>query len=454
MMDETMNQSEAVLNAPHYLGAQILSVGQGHVMQYMNRTEWTALEAYRESLREEGFRPVFESEVCGNTFLTYASDTAYAHLYYVPDTRTVRVISAPLGEVTLPDFQPTPDVDFSYPSRLTQSVLDYYYYDENEPHSRSDGKFGACYLITLDDGSLLVYDGGGKWGKNDVERIWGLICERGKRNADGKITIAGWIITHEHVDHFWCMHHVLMRHGSEIDLGAIYCTPIARDLLTGRSNGGDLYIESPDAMPKLHSAVGDFRLIRMHTGQVFYIRNIKVEVLCTPEDIFPEHADRYYDFNDTSVVTRLTVNGKTFLNLGDAYHVSSRNLVSLWGNHLRSDACTLAHHGWGGCTRSLYDHVLPRLVFVPFSKRWIDCILNETTHLSKSGKIKRRIQWAVDRYGDFQKITQHVFFDLVSGDESRFLLADGTNKTLDFTAWSVKEETTCNDQAGYPYGNP
>lgn len=443
-----MSLSETLL----YSNAVLLDVGQGNTMQYVYKTDWVAVSAYRASLLDEGFRLCFEREACGSYFATLASDGEYVHLYYTVDTRTARVISAPLGDTVLPSFLPDADADLSFPSKLTQSVLDYYYYDENDPCSRTDGNFGACYIVTLDDGSLLVYDGGGKWGKNDVERIWGLLRERARRNAEGKIVIAAWIITHEHVDHFWCMHHVLLRHGDELVLKRIYCTPVARALLTGHSNGGDLYVESPDAMPKLHAAVGDFDLVRMHTGQIFWVRNVQVEVLSTPEDIFPEHADRYYDFNDTTVSTRLTVNGKTFLNLGDAYHVSSRVMVGLWGNTLKSDYCTLAHHGWGGCTRSLYDHVRPSLVFVPFSKRWIDRILTDATYVSKhSGKTKRWIQWAIDRYGDFHKITQHVFFDLVEGDEARFLLADGCNKTLDLTTGAVTNETTYGEQAGYPY---
>jgi hypothetical protein len=299
---------------------------------------------------------------------------------------------------------------------------------------------------------VLVYDGGGRHGKNDVERIWGLIRERGTPNAAGKITVAAWIITHEHQDHFYCMHHTLLRHADELELRAIYCTPIARALLEGRSDAGNLYIESPDALNKLHHALGDFKVVRMHTGQIFWVRNVKVEVLSTPEDIFPEHADRYYDFNDTTAVTRLTVNGKRFLNLGDAYHVSSRVLVGLWGNELKSDYCTLAHHGWGGCTRSLYDHVCPELVLVPFSRRWITRIFTEETYYSKSrDRHVRLIQWAIDRYGDFHKITQHVFYDLLQGDKSRFLLADGCNKTLDITTGKVAHESVCNEQVGYPY---
>lgn len=440
----------SIPSVPIYNGAHVFSVAKEHTMQYVYRTDGAALRRYCDTLSEGGFRCLFENEACGNYYATFASDSAYAHLYYVPDTRTVRVISAPLGACALPCFRQEEDVDLSYPSTVTQSVLDYYYYDENDPASRKDGNFGASYIVTLDDGSLLVYDGGGRWGKNDVERIWGLIREKGRPNRDGKIVIAAWIITHEHVDHLWCMHHVFMRHGDELLLRRLYCTPIAQELLVGRAKG-ERYLETPDALPRLHEAVGDFDVVRMHTGQIFFVRNVRVEVLYTAEDIFPENADRFYDFNDTSTVTRLTVQGKTFLNLGDAYHVASRTLVSTWGNALKSDYCTLAHHGWGGCTRSLYDHVSPSFVFVPFSKRWIDRILTESTYESSSGKTKLHIQWAIDRYGDFHKITQHVFFDLLAGDEKRFLLADGCNKTLDLATGTVTEETVWNEQVGYPY---
>lgn len=440
-----------LLHVPIYPRATVMNVGHGHTMQYAYKTEGVAFDAYRKTLEGQGFRLCFEREECGNTYATYASDTAYAHLYYVPDTRTVRVISASLDNVTLPPFEPEKDVDLHFRSKVTQAILDYYYYDENDPRSRKDGNFGACYIVTLDDGSLLVYDGGGPYGKEDVDRVWGLMQERGKRNAEGKLVVSAWIITHEHGDHFWVMHHVLLRHAGEVELKKLYCTPIARELLVGRSDLGNLYIETEDAMPNLHAAIGDFDLVRMHTGQVFWVRNVKVEVMCSPEDIFPEHADRYYDFNDTTAVTRMTVNGKTFLDLGDAYHVSSRVMVSLWGNTLKSDYCTLAHHGWGGCTRSLYDHVQPSIVFVPFSRRWVERMFTEETRVKKDGTTERWIQWAIDRYGDFHKITQHVFYDLLEGDRNRFLLADGCNKTLDLTTGEVVEESTYNDQPGYPY---
>ena len=437
---------------PLYPNATAFAVGAEHAAQYARKTDGRAFADYRRELEALGFQLCFEKQAAGNTFVTYASNTVYAHLYYVVDTRTVRVISGPTDTFSLPDFAPRPDADLTFPSTVTQMVLDYYYYDEQDVASRKDGNYGACYIVTLDDGSLLVYDGGGRYGKNDVERLWQLLTHLGKRDKDGKIVIAGWVITHEHQDHFWCMHHALLRHAHELRLKAIYCTPIARALLAGRSDLGDRYIESPDALQNIRAAVGDFQLIRMHTGQEFFIRNLKLEVLNTPEDIFPEHADRYYDFNDTTTVTRLTVNGKTFLNLGDAYHVSSRVLVGLWGNALKSDYCTLAHHGWGGCTRSLYDHVLPTAVFVPFSRRWITRILTEETYYSKSrAKELLWIQWAIDRYGDFHKITQHVFKDLLQGDTARFLLADGCNKTLDLTSGTIKEEIVANEQVGYPY---
>ena len=442
----------STLAIPSYPKASTLRVGREHVMQYASSTDKAAFQAYRAALEHTGFELLFERRSDDNYYATYATSTAYAHLYYVASTKTARVISASLGAVSLPRFAPEADADLQFPSRLTQSVLDYYYYDENDPASRKDGNFGASYIVTLDDGSLLVYDGGGKHGKNDVERLWGLISERGKRNATGKLTISAWIVTHEHQDHFWCMHHMLLRHASELQLNAIYCTPINFDLLVSHSAPGDRYIESPDALQKIRDAVGDFKLIRMHTGQCFWVRNAQIEVLNSPEDIFPEHADEYCDFNDTTTATRLTVNGKTFLNLGDAYHVSSKVMIEHWGDALKSDYCTLAHHGWGGCTKELYDRVRPDLVFVPFSRRWLDRILNETTYISKTtGGPKLWIQWAIDRYGDFHKITQHVFSDLAGGSFDRFLLADGCNKTLNILTGKITEESTHNYQIGYPY---
>ena len=236
---------------PVYPNATLLNVGQDHKMQYAYKTDGDAVSAYENALTAQGFARKFERNACGNHYATYASATAYVHLYYAVDTRTARVISAPLEKVSLPAFTPETGVDFAYSSQITQAVMDYYYYDENDPASRKDGNFGACYIATLDDGSVLVYDGGGRHGKNDVERIWGLIREKGKRNADGKITVAAWIITHEHQDHFYCTHHVLLRHAAELELKAIYCTPIARELLVGHSAPGDLYMESPDALIKL-----------------------------------------------------------------------------------------------------------------------------------------------------------------------------------------------------------
>ena len=438
---------------PSYPNASIINVGKDHTMQYIRKTENRALQGYVSSLESAGFTKRFESSRCGNTYLTYASDSEYAHIYYVPDTRTVRIISGDLEKTSLPSFCPEDGVDQTFESTLTQAVLDYYYYDPQDPASRSDGNFGACYVVTLDDGSLLVYDGGGRWGKNDVERIWSIIKEKGVPDSDGRIRIAAWIITHEHVDHYWCMHHVLTEHGSELRLGAIYCTPISRELLEGRADTAGPYIDSPDALSRIRDAVGGFELIRMHTGQIFNVRNLTIEVLCTPEDIFPEHADRFYDFNDTTSVTRIWVNGKSFLNLGDSYHVCSRVLLGLWGNYLKSDYCTLAHHGWGGGTRMLYDHILPTLVFVPFSKRWLDRIFTEEVRVRSSGERELWIQWAIDRYGDFHKITQHVFFDLLDGDCNRFLLADRTNKTLDISSGRVSKEESNSFQIGYPYND-
>ena len=187
---------------PVYPNSTPIEVGQDHTMQYAYKTNGDVFRAYCQALEDDGFSLCFQRDACGSYYATYASDTHYVHLYYTVDTRTARVISATLDKVSLPAFTPETGVDMTFPSKLTQGILDYYYYDENDPASRKDGNYGACYVVSLDDGSVLVYDGGGRYGKNDVERVWGLIQARGKKNVEGKFVVAAWIITHEHQDHF------------------------------------------------------------------------------------------------------------------------------------------------------------------------------------------------------------------------------------------------------------
>ena len=66
----------------------------------------------------------------------------------------------------------------------------------------------------------------------------------------------------------------------------------------------------------------DTEIVRLHSGQEFYLADVKVEVLYTVEDLAPGTSD---DYNNTSTITRLTIDGKTTKELVAKYGAINTN---------------------------------------------------------------------------------------------------------------------------------
>ncbi|MBQ9777585.1 MAG: hypothetical protein IJW22_01545, partial [Clostridia bacterium] len=89
--------------------------------------------------------------------------------------------------------------------------------------------------------------------------------------------------------------------------------------------------------------------------------------LLTHEDMNPHNI---VTFNDSSTVMRLTINvtgGQpvTLLSTGDAYRYNGRWLCAMYGNALRSDMVTMAHHGGPAVEEQFYTYVAPTVLWWP-----------------------------------------------------------------------------------------
>ena len=418
----------------------VADVGQGNTEICVENTTLVAWNSYRTALTQKGYSLYGDvNRLNGNQFATYRhTDGRVIHTYFTEGDGMARIICDPMTNRILPPDVSAPTVVKTADSTITQMIMDYYYYDENDADSRSDGNYGNCYILTLDDGSLMVYDGGGSYSDNDTERLWSLIQELGTRNAQNKIEIAAWFITHEHSDHYFAMYEVLTQHGGEIALGTVYAQKTSA-LAALRTDGRSEFVDAAK-MSEVYDAVGGFDLVRVHTGQKFWVRNAQIEVLYTPEDLYPDHIGEFTDFNDSSVVTRITVDGTSFMMLGDAYKNASDILCDLYGEALKSDVCQIAHHGWGGCSIELYDFVDPEFYMMPFSEKAFRAILDETGY----------IDWAIERYGHFEEVLQHIVSEV---GEDGVYRADHHNKTLVFATKEVIIRQTNNYQPGYPWGD-
>ena len=108
---------------------------------------------------------------------------------------------------------------------------------------------------------------------------------------------------------------------------------------------------------------GEVETIKARTGQRFHYDGLDLDILFTYEDYMMPRPLR--TFNDTSLVFRVTACGETYMFLGDASETMSGILVNKYGALLKSDIVQVAHHGYGGGTKEVYDAIQAPIVFWP-----------------------------------------------------------------------------------------
>lgn len=318
---------------------------------YTDATE-QAFRDYRKKLEAAGYRLYCENAIEGNLFATYTNETNIIHAYYVKHSGVVRLITGALkSSPALPDnVSGRPEYTKVAEPAVTQMVLDY-----------DEGDLGNCYILTLEDGSFIVFDGGCNVGKKDHIRLYNLLKKLNKR-PDGKIVIAAWVLSHVHADHFLGFYQMCITYGTDIKVEQLICnTP--DETVYYNSYNPNLYMEN-GTFEKAAKAVGGIRLVKPHTGMKFWVRNVEFEVLYTQEDLYPS---RLNFFNESTMVVRTTVAGQSIIWLGDIRELASETLCKMYGDYLKSDIVQVAHHGWDGATVQLYSLIRAEVALWPCS---------------------------------------------------------------------------------------
>ena len=209
----------------------------------------------------------------------------------------IRVISAPLSSAYLiPVYLLAPQ---NY-IKVTDGSLSTVFLDGNA--------VGHSYVVSLEDGSFVVVDGGNNY--NDAPlRLYNTLVGLYTKiygtapTTQSPIRIAAWYVTHSHGDHYGAFRAFLNTYGKN---GS---NTVRLDYLIGNfpdrtavySVGGDTtqmgtmsYIAGMQAMVQ-----GGFQLVKVYTGQKLYLANLEIETLMT----FNDHAPFIIDnSNDTNTV--------------------------------------------------------------------------------------------------------------------------------------------------------
>jgi len=301
--------------------------------------------SYKNVLIEYGFS-VFESRIFGcNSFtaLKKADDAVY--ITYYPSVAEMRIVTE--KNSTYINYSDNPGIP-CVSSNITQiNLLD----------------FGISYVIRLNDGRFIIFDGGWDW-DCDTDELMKVLNEN---SIAEKPVIAAWILTHQHSDHFWAFNTFHKKYGNNVKIEKVLLnfaepTPEFVEKYPGsflKAARGAYFDFTKELFKCIEEKGAD--VYCPHSGQIYQIGNALCEILSSPDDTCRTPVT---DVNPLSLMIKMTIEGQTILWCADGYFEPSK-LPERYGTYLKSDIMQLPHHGFIGGTSEGYDFINPRVVLAP-----------------------------------------------------------------------------------------
>lgn len=341
--------------------------GTSDLMTYVfSETNNAAYLSYLKSLEAAGWTQYSNNIIDGNNlFATYTKDGKSVYAYYIANKAYTYIIASEKSilENRAVDNQYTEVCDTLFTQINATGV---------------ENSYGMSYVLRLADGRFIIIDGG--WNENDLqaEKLYGILE---KQNVLEKPTIAAWIITHPHGDHLGASCDFFKLYGQDdvVIEEMIFNYPTWEDTAAVEPNSVNETIDGADSrLPyfwkNMQQYWPDMKIVTCHTGQEYYFADAKLEILHTIEDYYPNSVQDLskLNINGASVAFTIEVAGQKNLILGDASPEEADDLVTMWGDYLKSDIMQMSHHAMEGGSVELYELVDPAVVTIPAPRPWID----------------------------------------------------------------------------------
>lgn len=207
------------------------------------------------------------------------------------------------------------------------------------------------YVLKTQKDELIVIDGGTL---EDTENLIEQINKNG-----GKVS--AWFLTHAHDDHIGAFTKIINE--TDIQIDKIYKS----------FNDYSWYEENEPARIEFTKYLLDTlqnEKIKNHVeevelNQIIKIDNITIEILGIKNPEIVENPG-----NEQSLVLKFNTGKTTLLILGDTGIKSSKKLLEIQKDKLKSDIVQMAHHGQNGATEELYKEISPTICLWP-TPEWL-----------------------------------------------------------------------------------
>lgn len=317
-----------------------------------------AFDSFIENtLKNSAYDLYFENEIDNNSFYTFKAPFGMLHTYYTDYSSTVRLVFDSLKSSVI-----FPKEDTGY-TKVTETALTVMTLDYKK--MLPGAAYGMSYVFTLSDGSYIVYDGGLE---GDAESLIDFLESNNKR-TDGKVTVAAWIVTHSHDDHYNCLKTVLESFSDKLEIEYFVFNEAKEEYFTNpKAFDGFLSLGIHELADGKFS---DLKYVRLHTGQRMQVRDCVIEAFFTHEDLYPS---MIVFMNETSLITKVYLGGQTFMLLADEEGTADKILPAMYSKAWKSDFVQVTHHGYSGGTDELYDLISPEYAMWPTARYFFELV--------------------------------------------------------------------------------
>ena len=279
----------------------------------------------------------------------------------------------------------------------------------NPDANKNDYQQNMSYVIRTGKGKTIVIDGG--WSEYDGAYMFSYLQ---KITGQASPHIDAWFLTHPHGDHYGVLLEFANKYASQVTVDAFYHRmPTAEEAEKYFYNADPTKIKNAVAnilskVGKLKDSQGDptriVSLNPLHSGKCnssFDFDDVHFDILMTVDDLFwgcdnittkysgtKANAGHVYtnetiaqltadNLNNSSVVFRVTMGGKTILFLGDAaqsagimlkrYHDANKADSTQYFS-LKSDIVQIAHHGTNNVQKVVYEAIDADIALWPTPK--------------------------------------------------------------------------------------
>ncbi|MGM9680377.1 MAG: discoidin domain-containing protein [Eubacteriales bacterium] len=374
--EETVRDGWLLTNVPSYEGGQLASAlynaGPGLAsdsvsttdedshMQIVYRTTADEFESYLTKLESLGYQQVMKNTLDSNIHAEYMGGGKLIYAYFTATTKVARIIDD-CSSVSVEQF------GYTCQSNGTSTVYQYGLYQAGNTNTTMD--CGMLYVIRLADNSLFIVDGGHQFQATDeaAQGFMDFLHEITGTTSDQRVNISCWFITHAHADHIMMAAKVLHRYHNEINLDRVFFNfPSFRVATSGYRAFVTTWFKHI-VTTYYDNAV----FMKPHTGMNFNLADVNIQVLFTHEDAIAYNNASVWpisDFNSSSTVLKFTIDGQTFLMLGDTTSEAETYMLRMYKDTtvFKSDLLQVAHHSFNYLSK-LYPLVEPTITLIPNS---------------------------------------------------------------------------------------